>query len=125
MISLVNNKPLLVMSHHISYIRCSVKLTEMMIDQNAKFNDLNFFSISDTGKYCMNAKTSLSCAEEHTHNEGASLLIMDEEGKMLNNDEEIFMKEIISDGCTRGEKNSLIGNYKCRVQTPVAKKVYA
>ena len=48
---------------------------------------------------------SHSCAEEHSCVEAASLLLMNEEGNMLKNDEWTIVKEIISDSDTRdGEK---------------------
>ena len=42
-----------------------------------------------------------SCVEDYACAEAASLLLMDEEGNMLNTDEGMFAKEIVSDGDTR------------------------
>ena len=39
-----------------------------------------------------------SCAEEYACAETASLLLINEEGNMTNNDEGVFAKEITSDG---------------------------
>ena len=107
--SLANNKSLLVISQHISCIRFFIKLTEMMIDQNTKLNDLKYVSISHVGKCCRNIKISPSRTEEHACIESVSLLLMDEEGNILNNDEVIFAKEIMSDGDTRG-RNKFINS---------------
>ena len=63
-----------------------------MIDQNAKLNDSKHVSISHAGKCCRNTKMSPSQTEEHVRIGEASISLMDEKEKMLNNNEGMVVK---------------------------------
>ena len=74
----------------------------MMKEQKVKMNELKYTTISHKGKCFRNTKVSPASAEEHACVDAASLLLLNQDGNMLENDEGIFAMEIAGDGDTRG-----------------------
>ena len=77
----------------------------MMKEQKVKMNELKCTTISHKGKCFRNTKASPGSAEEHACADAASLLLLNQDGNMLENDEGIFAAEIAGDGDTRGGLN--------------------
>ena len=74
LLSLDTKKPLLVVSHQISHIKCSMRSTAMMKEQNMKINDLKCATMSHEGKLCKN--TNMPTASEEQACIGASSLLL-------------------------------------------------
>ena len=95
-------KPILVVGHQTSCIRCSRELTRIMHEQQLPMNKIQYQKISHEGICYRNTLVGPAVAEEISCVEAADQLLNDENGKPLPSKKAIFTEVVMSDSDTRG-----------------------
>ena len=103
-ISLITQKPLVVISHQISCWRCSNAMTKLMKAKNEKLYALDISDVRHEGTCFRNTKHGPAVAEEYACVEAANALIFDKGGNFLGTEEACFIDKLVTDGDTRGAK---------------------
>ena len=88
--SLIISKPLLVLGHQVSCHKFSRQLTKIMNHQKVEMNEIQFTSTTHGGKCYRNSKVGPSTAEEVACEEAGEMLLLDDDGNILPDDEAIF-----------------------------------
>ena len=103
-ISLITQKPLVVISHQISCWRCSNAMTKLVKEKNEKLYALDISDVRHEGKCFRNTKHGPAVAEEYACVEAANALLFNKDGKFLGPEEACFIDKLVTDGDTRGAK---------------------
>lgn len=101
--SAVTNKVLAVKHDQVSCGKCSRKMTQLLVNENKRMEDITEDDLKHEGECHINTKHGPAVAEEYALESIAEYLLIDPETKKLRSDDEAILVDwFVADGDTKG-----------------------